>query len=420
MIKNLQKKFVMTTMIAVSIVMLLFLVVVNGIHFISIQRDEEKIIQLILEEKKEASFKNTDSSSTITSESKPKPPEHPNNSSLNFEQYFIVKLSENGKIIEKDISHDMSITDEEVEKYSQKAFQRNKTTGTIKNYKYQNNKELFGKTHKIVFLDISPHEKNIIRIFAITVFVGAITWILLLVFAVHMSKKATLPIAKNMEKQKQFITNAGHEIKTPLAIIQSNADVLSLHYGENKWLVNIKKQIKRLDELTQNLLLLTKSDEQKQIMEGIHCFDTCKVLEELIQEYDALIKEKELSLLCNIEEGSLLFHSEKAFRQIANILLDNAIKYTPKKGKLSIEIEKEKNGIYLIQKNSIEGEREKDPNLFFERFYRQDVSRTQKTGGSGIGLSIVSTLMHQMKGHINVKYTDENTICFTAFFPQMT
>jgi signal transduction histidine kinase len=221
------------------------------------------------------------------------------------------------------------------------------------------------------------------------------------------------PFIESMEKQKQFITDAGHEIKTPLAIISANADVLELTGGESEWITSIRNQTNRLDKLVRNLLTLSKMEEGK-IELVFTDFDISKAVLEITEPFKAIGEAQNKKFLMEIEPG-IIFHGDQgSIHQLVSTLVDNAMKYSDEKGTIKITLSSSKKGIKLQVYNTVEELNIDNLDKLFDRFYRADSSRSRETGGYGIGLSIAKSIAEAHHGRISAKSEDGKSICFTV------
>ena len=238
----------------------------------------------------------------------------------------------------------------------------------------------------------------------------------MLFLTILLSKKAIKPIAANMERQKQFVTDAGHEIKTPLAIIMANTDALELHYGENKYSKNIRSQIFRLKDLTQDLLALAKMEEsvEKRITES---FSIATLTEESLNQFEESILAKEITLYKNIQSNLIMNSDKDKVQRLLLILLDNATKYTPEKGRIEVYLFQENKQINYVVSNTAENLDKLDTEKVFDRFYRADDARNQKSGGYGIGLSVARAIVQSLKGSITVQKQGDNKLIFVIKLP---
>lgn len=208
------------------------------------------------------------------------------------------------------------------------------------------------------------------------------------------------PIRDAFKKQKQFISNASHELKTPITVISANADVLRQDEKNNKWLQNIKTQTERMDTLVADMLTLAKFDEGNSsiIKEDFNLSD--EVIGSALP-FDALAYEKSKTLTLNVLPG-LTYHGDRnSVKKIVNILLDNAVKYASKDGNIILSLKKEGSKIVLSVFNTGSSVPAADANKIFERFYRIDDSRSRESGGSGLGLSIAKSISDANKWKIS-------------------
>ena len=233
---------------------------------------------------------------------------------------------------------------------------------------------------------------------------------------IFLSAYIVKPFLENYEKQKRFITDAGHELKTPLTIIDADAEVLEMDFGENEWLSDIQNQTKRLTDLTNNLILLARMEEESMKLPMVE-FPLSDVAEEVIGNFQTLAKAQNKFLHGKIQPMISMKGDEKAIRQLIGILLDNAVKYSDEKGEILLTVEVQRNHIFLSVFNTTEFINKKEIAHLFERFYRADKSRNSQTGGYGIGLSIAAATVRANKGKISAITEDEKSLRITAVFP---
>jgi signal transduction histidine kinase len=227
------------------------------------------------------------------------------------------------------------------------------------------------------------------------------------------SKKAIKPIIDSMEKQKQFITDAGHEIKTPLAIISANADVLELTGGESEWITSIRNQITRLDKLVKNLLTLSKIDEGN-IKMVFTVFDLSKVVFETAGPFEAIAETQKKMFQMELQTDVKFNGDESSIQQLISTLVDNAMKYSNEEGLIKVSLQTSKKGAKLEVFNTVDEIDKANLDKLFGRFYRMDSSRARETGGYGIGLSIAKSIVEAHHGKISVRSDDGRSICFTV------
>ncbi|WKL04329.1 HAMP domain-containing sensor histidine kinase [Paenibacillus amylolyticus] len=261
-----------------------------------------------------------------------------------------------------------------------------------------------GDGHMIVFIDVTAQQgilTNLIYTFAV---VGLIMLIVIYFLSRYFANRSIAPVREAFEKQKQFIGDASHELKTPLAIINTNADVLLANQEDTianqaKWLHYIKSETERMTGLTNDLLYLTQMDDSRSTM--IHAkFNMSDAVESIILPMEAVIFEKNISLDYNIEPNLMVHGNSEQIKQVILILLDNAVKYSGPKGAVNVTLQKQNNDVVLAVSNTGEGIAPEHLDRIFDRFYRTDSSRARKHGGHGLGLAIARSIVDQHKGEV--------------------
>lgn len=413
MIKTLQKKFVITAMTAITVLILLLLGAINIANIVIVRNEVEHTMQML-----------SDSEGEVGN-LKPMPNMAPHGSSAGMERndydtfmasnFFIVRFDDSGSAVYVDVSRTSAVTEESAVKMAETVLQSNSASGKSGKYRYRMTDTRMVSGKAIVFLDTSNDIVSYIRVLLLSAAIGIVCWGLMLVFVILLSKRAIRPIAENIEKQKQFVTNAGHEIKTPLAIIQSNTEAMELYNGENKWSRNIKEQTVRLSGLMKNLLMLARTDEgaAQAVSSELPLSD---LLSDMTKGFVPLMDEKHIKLHTDIQPDVILRADKGQTEQLVSILLDNAVKYTNDSGKIGIELQKSEKQIKLTVRNTCENLPNVTPDKLFDRFYRADAARTQKSGGYGIGLSVAQSITAANKGSISAEYIGDDIICFTVRF----
>ena len=329
-------------------------------------------------------------------------------------RFFIVKSDENGNITDVNIDRISAIDSESAQNYAAKVLTSGNESGRIDGYKYA--VKQLGSDTLTIFMDNSEQNESFLAVLLACTAIAVLCWLILLVIVILLSGKVIRPVLVGMEKQKQFITNAGHEMKTPLAIIQSNNDTMALIHGENKYNAHIRSQTKRLNVLMSDLLTLARLDEETPLAK--ETVNIGEVAREMIPVYMEQAQTKGIVFDVNIASDTAAQANRSYLRQMMTILLDNALKYTPEGGQISFFIEKEGSHIKITEENSLSASPEPDPEILFERFYRGDSARTQKdeTSGYGIGLSAARAICENFGGKLTAQYPSEESIRFTAKF----
>lgn len=237
----------------------------------------------------------------------------------------------------------------------------------------------------------------------------------MLLLVIFLSRRAIRPIVENMEKQKQFVTNAGHEIKTPLAIIQSNTEALELFQGESKWSRNIKDQTLRLSGLMGNLLALARMDEGTGQAHPTDV-DLTGLTEAALRGFAQPMEARGLTLRADIQADVVLRADPAQMEQLLSLLLDNAVKYADQGGTVWVSLARLEKKVRLSEQNTCETLPQVPAEKLFDRFYRADAARTQKNGGYGIGLAVARSIAQANGGTLRAEYLPPDRVDFTACF----
>ena len=284
--------------------------------------------------------------------------------------------------------------------------------GEIGNYAYIIQLKSYGKI--IVFLDISQYRRTDTTLFFTTLFMGIIAIILFTLVSFGLSFWLVKPVKENFERQKRFISDASHELKTPLAVISANTDVLESEIGENKWLTYIRSESQRMSELVNELLMLARLDDKsghKLIMTEINLSDLVLMT---ALPFESTVFEMGKKFDVDVQPDIKCKGDESALKHILTILIDNAVKYSAKHGEISVKLYNQSNKHIIEVYNTGEGIKPENLSKIFERFFRQDESRNSKTGGYGLGLSIAKSSVEAHGGKISVQSVYGEWVKFTV------
>ena len=396
MIRNLQIKFIIITMLAVIIISgsIFGIIIIQNYRITNMQTDE--IIRLIAENKgnmPEFREKNNAYSNFITKET------------IFSTRYFTIELDKNGEIVDTNMKNIATVTNDDIDIILQKI---NGNTGYYDNFKYNVIEKDGNKL--IIFLDCTTQIINLRYTTTRSINIIIVGWIIVFIIVALLSKKLLKPITKNIEKQKQFITNASHELKTPLAVITADIDVLEMSLGdENEWIQSIKGQTTKLNNLIKSLLNLAKVEEGKKNLE-LSDFSITDIINEQIRDFKSLLQNKIIEF--DSSNNVLTNANVDMIKQVIVILLDNAIKYTPDNGIIKLKVWKQGKKTILEVSNTCEDTKKINIDRVFDRFYRDEKSRNKKKDGYGIGLSIAKSIIEVHKGKIYTYINDEDMVCF--------
>lgn len=274
--------------------------------------------------------------------------------------------------------------------------------------------------YQIVFFDITDYKKSLQNLGSTLILIGTFSLVSIYIVSFQVAKRAIKPVESAWEKQEEFVSNASHELKTPLSIIQINTEVLSANSestieSQVKWLKNIQLGTERMSELVNSLLILTKieNSEHELIRKDINASLTIK---DVYQSFEATAIERGITYEEKIQVDIYLKINEQVLKQLTMILVDNALKYTPRYSSVSIELIDSYNKVFLCVSNSGNPIDEGKIPFLFDRFYRLDNSRSNQDGGYGLGLAIVKALTDQINAEVNVNVTSDGINEFEISF----
>ncbi len=272
----------------------------------------------------------------------------------------------------------------------------------------------------VVFLDVTAHRKFMMNLLYTFLAVSAIMLVVIYFTSRYFAGRSIAPVKDAFLKQQRFIADASHELKTPLAVIHTNADVLlansdNVIRDQAKWLHAIKSETERMKTLTNDLLYLTQMDDAR--TEVLYApFDLSDAVESIILTLEAVIFEHNIALKYDIEPGLFVHGNAEQMKQVVMILLDNAIKYTPPGGSIELNLRKQHHDPLLTVSNTGPGIQPEHLDRIFDRFYRADASRSRKHGGYGLGLAIAKAIVEQHKGKIYARSVPNEV---TTFYVQL-
>ena len=260
----------------------------------------------------------------------------------------------------------------------------------------------------VVFVDGSMSRSSLMQSTTIAglVLLGCAALVLLLI--ILLSKRVVKPIAESYEKQKQFITDASHELKTPLTLILTNLDIAESELGKNEWLDDIRSEGHRMTELVNQLVELSRMDEEQPLNISEVAFG--QLVADTVSEFEPLAIERGKHINASIDKEITYLGDEAPLHRLLGILMDNAIKYCDSGGEISVNLHKGRKVILTVE-NTYTAVGEIELHRLFDRFYRTDKAR-KFTGGYGIGLSIAKSIVEKHKGEITAYKKDAAHIGF--------
>ena len=407
-IKTLRRKFIAATMLSLAAVLLVILGGVNLMSYQKVISDADAILELLCANSgtfpEFPTGKRPAQAAAQPPISADKPgfgdrglsPETPYES-----RYFSVVLDETGQVAYTDTVQIAAIDDDTAASYAQAVWQSGRTSGFWEDYRYACRSEANG--WRIIFLDCGRTLSGFRTTLLASVILALVGLGAVLVLLLILSGRIIRPVAESYEKQKRFITDAGHELKTPLTIISADTDLAEMECGENEWLEDIRRQAQRLTGLTEDLIYLSRMEEAQPRLQFLE-FPISDVVEEMAQSFLAPARSQDKKLEIEVKPMISCNGDEKAVRQLVSILMDNALKYAPAGGHLTLRLERQGRTVVLTVSNTTVYPVDKESlEHLFDRFYRADQSRNTQTGGYGLGLSIAKSIVSAHRGKIRAE-----------------
>ncbi len=289
---------------------------------------------------------------------------------------------------------------------AEEALERKQERGRVGMYYYRRADAEDG-TMALALLDASSIVYTRMRLLYATFGVALLGMLITFFLVLGFSRRAVQPEIENSRRQDAFITNASHELKTPLAVIRANTEMTELTDGESEWTQSTIRQVDRMDGLIQNLVMITRSREQENRGKREQT-DISAAVAESVKPYESVIRQQGKTLETSIPDGVTLVTDGSGIRQLTTLLVDNAVKYCDEGGAIRVSLEQNKRGkgALLTVSNAYAAGKDADTSRFFERFYREDVSHNIDRGGYGIGLSIAQSICGNCGGSIDAGWRD--------------
>lgn len=417
MIKKLRLKFILVSMSGVLLVLVIIFATQNYLMIKSSEEQTNRLLQSVVM---------TDGNMENLHE-KPDgvgfPPDKdqktgglrpPAQETLRGAKFFYVKFDSAGNVLESDVSHMADLSAGDAASYAQGALKSGSRSGTAGGYQFLCGQKEYGTIVALAQRDVETNMlRQLITISAAAVIGGVLVFLVLVLL---LSKWAVGPVKTAFERQRQFISNAGHELKTPITIIAANADVLHREIGDNKWLSYIQNQNERMAALVNDLLTLARTDEsgQKPQLERFNLSGACM---DCALEFESTAYEGGKAFLTDIQPDILINGNEAMLKQLLYILVDNALKHSDQNGEVRVTLKRMGSKAALEVYNTGEGIPPEERDKIFERFYRSDSSRSRETGGYGLGLAIGKSIVELHRGKISVQSEQGKWTRFIIILP---
>lgn len=413
MIKKLRIKFIIVAMVVTAFVLYTIIGIVNIRNYVNIVDNADQTLTFLVEGGGRFPFDNAQPPETQGNVDKKRPngisPEMP------FEtRYFTVKLDSTGEVVSVDMDKIAAVNETTATTYAKEIFGSGTTKGFKGNYRYALSSS-DGVTN-VIFVDCTHDLETFYSFLQASMLISLAGLVIVFILILFFSRLIVKPVAETYQKQKQFITDANHELKTPLTVIGANCDLLEMESGENEWTHSIRNQVDKLTELTNKLVFLSRMDEENTntIMTD---FSLSEIASDTASAYSALALSQNKKFEADIAENVTVHGDIALIRELLTLLLDNAFKYSSGDGDIKLTVSTVGKNKVIKLSNMTDGVPQGILNKLFERFYRLDKSRNSQTGGHGIGLSVAKAITELHKGKITASSADGYTIVFTVTLP---
>ena len=417
MIKKLRLRFIISALLSILFVLSATIAAINVSNYMKTEKESGRILNMITEhEHKDMQARMgiyTSGGSYGGPGGRPR-----ENDTRNSEHYFEVVFSNDGRIGFYDYSHIFTIEDEEAQNLAIEVFNGEKTQGKYGNLRYK--KETIVDTTSfatfeftyVSFVDMSERMNSFGEFVKNSLIISSVSFTVIAALIIISSHIVFKTSEESYRKQKAFITNASHELKTPLTIINTDVEILKMDHGENEWTDSISDQVRRLTSMTNQLVTLSRLDEDSMSNYPFTTLPLTAIAKESINAFVATFEKNGFKFTSNIDEDLTIKGNRYLINELFYIFMDNALKYAKPNGEINVSVKKNKNRVEINFDNDIEDD-EVDVNQLFERFYRSPHSN--KKEGSGIGLSIAKEIVDLHKAKITASIKDQK-IYFNIIF----
>jgi signal transduction histidine kinase len=402
MIKKMRRRMILAAMLAFFAVIMMIGVLVNAVNYGVVTNRADQTLSAIL--------KYEEKSPKDPGPGGPPPKPFmglPDVESNYMTRFFTVRFDPEGNVIFASTDNIAAIGREDAVALARQVLDKDSERGYMKTYRYV--KKDLGDSTAVVFLNVSREQQSVFSLIILTLIVSFISLIIVFLLVWALSKRAIRPFANNIRQQKQFITDASHELKTPLTSISTSLDVLTLEHGEDEWTENIRKQTGRMSKLVSELVTLSRLDEETPLPDKEQ-FSLSNAAWEIVDVYLPQAKAAGKNMTVEIAEDISMYGERSSIQQMLSVLLDNAIRYSDEKGDIRFSLNRKKNRINIEVFNTCLYETVPDVDRLFDRFYRPDESRNSQTGGNGVGLSIARAVTLAHGGRISASCPSGKTM----------
>ena len=408
MIRGIRRRFMRIAISVLALAMVLVAVIINGANWVNVRSELYETLGFLEEMQAQKGAMGPGPRGDLPTR-RGNPSRHLRNMA-NESRFFSVTVGDDGSCALGDTTHVSEEDADSLVELATRALAGGRTSGFWGDYLFRVN----GQSGERVALFLNCETKlTRVRLLALISAVACggcvlLAWLLVGLF----SSRAIRPLVESAIQQKQFITDAGHELKTPLTVISANMDVLTLETGENEWIRSTQKQVANLRGLVGELIYLSRLDEEDAKLQKTEV-DLSKLVAESAEPFVGMAEFAGKTLNVDVEDGMHMTGDGTMLGRLVSILCDNAVKYAPEGDTIAVILARSRKGIMLITDNAVQ-QPMSDETLrhLFDRFYRADASRSRESGGYGIGLSVARAIAEKHGGNIRVRQTPEGRVRF--------
>lgn len=407
MLKRLQWRFIRIAMGSTLLVFVFLLAAINVLSYGRLLQGADAMLRFISDN----DGRLPEYAQVLSGDLRPEPAVHYTEETPFFTRFFVVH-GDGTTVTDVEMERIAAVSETEASDFYVQALQQEKEYGFCGDYRYRAVEN--GEDTTVVFLNFEPDRRTALNTLLISATVAAVAYLAVFLLVYLLSKRAIRPMLRSAEQQKQFLTDAGHELKTPLTIISTSADVLDAELPNNEWVASIRRQAGRMSGLIANLITLSRMEEETPFQND--SFVLSEAVWDVAEQYRAVAETLQRRLMLEIADGVEIRGDAAAIQQMLSLLLDNAVRYADEGTTIALRL-------YVLREIILEVENgctlpdDLDPERLFDRFYRVDTTRSRTTGGSGIGLSVARAIVEHHGGTLTAA-RHGRSICFRARFPQ--
>lgn len=410
-LERLRRRFILSAIVALAITLIVLLVAVSLVFFSAVTSRADSLIDTLYENDGHFPQPNEEERPAITE------PFSISGETPYETRYAVLEVNEDGTVAELEVRQIVTKGSEQLENLALDIFNGNQERGYSGYYRFA----VFSDDDSSGSVTIVIIDCYLTLQIGFTVLKGAslgivVCLIMVFLLLIPLSKRGMRPFARNLERQQRFVTDASHELKTPLAIISANTDVTEQLEGETQWTRSTKKQISRLNTLIRDLIDMSRATESHHDA-SLPTFNLSELASRTAEDFLPLAEVAEKPLSIHIEENLWVQGNEEALQRLCNILLDNAVKYGDEQGEIRFSLQAYRRGILLRVSNPAKSLPSAEVDKLFDRFYRADSSRARSTGGYGIGLSVALGITERHGGKLQASKEGE-VLSFSATLPR--